>query len=92
MDAQDQKENGNGEMLVTLADVLKHLAFLVFMGDTLCFLETEVRFNLSNRAQDGCCFSLRGLKIKAVVSKGPLFAGAANCIRITGAGFLTLDS
>lgn len=28
-------------MLVTLADVLKHLAFLVFMGDTLCFLETE---------------------------------------------------
>lgn len=39
-----------GKMLVTLADVSKHLALLVFMGDTLSFLETEVGFNLSNRA------------------------------------------
>ena len=48
MDAQDWKDNDDGEMLVTLADVSKHVAFLVFMGDTLSFLETEVRFNLSN--------------------------------------------
>ena len=61
-------------MLVILGDVSKHLVFLVFMGDTLSFLETEVRFNLSRRAEDSCCFSLRSLKVKAVVSKGPPFA------------------